>query len=268
MATITGQGGALPLLTAVDINCDLGESYGRYVLGRDDEVIRWISSANVACGFHAGDPHVMRRTVELARAHGVAVGAHPGLPDLLGFGRRPMAVSPGELRDYFTYQIGALRAFTEAAGLRLQHVKMHGALFEMALADRALADAMAAATLEADPELIWLCPAGAAAAAAREQGLRVAEEFYADRAYHADLRLVSRRLPGAVLADPGAIEQRLREAFSEGRVTTVDGVRVPVVFQSVCVHGDTPGAAEIARRIRQTAEGAGVAVRPLAAIAG
>jgi len=268
MATIIRREAQRCLRTAVDINCDLGESYGRYVLGRDDEVIRWITSANVACGFHAGDPQVMRRTVELARMHGVAVGAHPGLPDLAGFGRRRMAVSPSELRDYFTYQIGALRAFAEAAGLRLQHVKMHGALCEMALADRALADAMAAATREADPELIWLCPAGPAAAAAREQGLRVAEEFYADRAYHADLRLVSRRLPGAVLADLSAIEQRLREVLTAGTVETVDGSRVPLVFQSICVHGDTPGAAEIARRIRQTAEGAGVAVRPLAALAG
>jgi len=249
--------------TSIDLNCDMGESFGAYKLGRDEEVMPLISSANIACGFHAGDPGVMRRTVELAKRHGVGVGAHPGLPDLAGFGRRRMFVSPEEIRDIFTYQIGALRGFTDAAGVPLRHVKMHGALFEMALADEALARAMCEATRSAGRDLIWLCPAGRAADVAREMGLPVAEEFYADRAYTPDKRLVSRSRPGAVLHDPIAVRARVAEVLETGEVATFDGGRVVLAFQSICVHGDTPGAFEMVKAIREACAEKGIAVKPL-----
>lgn len=248
----------------IDLNCDMGESFGRYQLGHDDEVIQYISSANVACGFHAGDPHVMRHVVELARRHGVRVGAHPGLPDLLGFGRRRMAVTPEEVRDYFLYQIGALRACVEAAGQRLQHVKMHGALFEMALADEAIARAMCEATREAGGDLIWLAPAGATAAIAAKLGLRAVEEFYADRAYHPNKALVSRQRPGAVIHQLRQIRARLVQLFASGTVTTIEGDRIPLAFESICVHGDTPDALKIVRLVRAVCAELGVAIRPMA----
>jgi UPF0271 protein len=249
-------------ISAIDLNCDMGESFGRYSLGFDAQMMPLITSANVACGFHAGDPHVMRRTAALAREYGVAVGAHPGLPDLLGFGRRAMSVTPSELRDYFTYQIAALRGFAS-----LQHVKMHGALFDMALSDRSLLSAMCEATFAAGPELIWLCPAGAAAVPAREAGLKVAEEFYADRAYHPDLRLVSRRTPGALIEHPEAVTERLERLLETGTLRTIEGQAIEVRFDSICVHGDTPGAVEIARAVRRVCEAKGVALQPLGALA-
>lgn len=248
---------------AVDLNCDLGESFGCYTLGLDAEVIGRISSANVACGFHAGDPHVMRRTVELCRASGVRIGAHPGLPDLLGFGRRRMAVTPDEIYDFFVYQIGALRGFVEAAGQKLQHVKLHGALFEMAMSDDTLTRAMCAATKDVDPHLIWLAPAGKVAAIGREAGLKTAEEFYADRAYHPDKRLVSRKTPGSVLHDLNAIRRRLVQVFKTGTVTTIEGHPLALDFSSICVHGDTPGALEIVNAVRDLCIDEGVQIKPL-----
>ncbi len=245
-------------IAAIDLNCDMGESFGRYTLGFDEQMMPLISSANVACGFHAGDPHVMRRTCELARQHGVGIGAHPGLPDLLGFGRRAMSVTPGELRDYFTYQIAALRGFAA-----LQHVKMHGALFDMALRDAALLNAMCHASWEAGGDLIWLCPAGAAAIPARRAGLRVAEEFYADRAYHPGLRLVSRRVPGAVIEHEDEVRERIERLFDTGTLRTIEGDTIEVCFHSICVHGDTPGAAGMARAIRDICAAKGVTVRRL-----
>ncbi len=253
--------------TAVDLNSDIGESFGAYTLGNDEDVIRSISSANVACGFHAGDPHVMRRTVALAKQHGVRVGAHPGLPDLLGFGRRRMAVSADELRDFCVYQVGALKAFVEAAGLRLQHVKMHGALLEMSLADASLARAMCEAVRAVDPGLIWLTPSGCTTETARACGLQVAEEFYADRAYHPDRRLVSRKQPGAVIHEAAQIRERVALALATGTVRTIEGQTLLLEFDSICVHGDTPGALEIVRLVRAVCADAGVAVRPLAELA-
>lgn len=242
---------------AVDLNCDLGESFGRYKLGFDEEIIPLISSANVACGFHAGDPHVMRRTVALCVKHGVRIGAHPGLPDLLGFGRRKMAVTPDEVRDFFTYQIGALRQFVEAAGQKLQHVKAHGALFEMALTDEALTKAMC----EASGNLIWLSQPGGPAC---KYAAKVAEEFYADRAIHPNKTLVSRQTTGAVIHDPQAIRQRLIQLFETGTVTTIEGQSVPYPFDSICVHGDTAGALGIVRLIRAVCAERNVAIKPLA----
>ncbi len=249
--------------TTVDVSCDLGESFGCYKLGLDEEVIGRISSVNVSCGFHAGDPHVMRRTVALANASGVRIGAHPGLPDLLGFGRRKMAMTPDEIYDFFLYQIGALKAFVEATGQRLQHVKLHGALFEMALEDAALTHAMCMATRAAGKNLIWLAPAGKVAEAGRDSGLRVAVEFYADRAYHPDRRLVSRKTAGAVLEDMAQIRERLLQALRTGCVTTIEGQTIPVEFDSICVHGDTRGALEIVQLVRSICAEQGVEVKPL-----
>jgi UPF0271 protein len=251
----------------IDLNCDLGESFGRYKLGHDEEVIQLISSANVACGFHAGDPCVMRHTVSLAEKHGVRVGAHPGLPDLPGFGRRRMAVTPEEIRDYFTYQIGALQAFVEATGKQLQHVKMHGALFEMACVDEALTRAMCEATKAAGEDLIWLTPAGWTASIAREMGLRVVEEFYADRAYHPNKALVSRKKPGAVIHDARQIEERLLRLFETGTVTTIEGEKLAFEFDSICVHSDTSGALEIVRLIRKTCSERKIAIRAMSELA-
>lgn len=248
--------------TTIDLNCDMGESFGRYTLGLDADVMPLVSSANVACGFHAGDAHVMRKTVALAVKHGVRVGAHPGLPDLLGFGRRSMGASPDEIRDYFIYQIGALRAFVEAAGQRLQHVKMHGALLEMACADPLIARAMCEAVKIIGGNLAWLTPAGCTTEIAREFGLKVVEEFYADRAYQQDKMLVSRKRNGAVITDPQQITTRLIQLFETGTVTTIEGKTIELQFDSICVHGDTIGALVIVRLLRGICAEKGVAIKP------
>ena len=253
--------------TAIDLNCDMGESFGRYKLGLDEEVIKLISSGNVGCGFHGGDPHVMRNTVALAKEHGAAVGAHPGLPDLIGFGRREMNVTPEEVRDYFIYQIGALKAFVEIAGMQLQHVKMHGALDAMARANEELTKAMCEATREINPDLIWLAHSGIRTGEiARNMGLKVIQEVYADRAYNADKSLVSRKLPGAVLKDPQEIGARINQLIETGTVDTVDGKTLELEYDSICVHGDTPGALEMIRAIHGILADHNVAVKPMAKI--
>ncbi len=253
--------------TAVDLNCDMGESFGRYTLGLDEEVIKLISSANVGCGFHGGDPHVMRSTVALAKEHGVAVGAHPGLPDLLGFGRREMNVTPEEMKDYFIYQIGALKAFVEVAGMRLQHVKMHGALDPMARMNEELTRVMCEATREMSPDLVWLAHSGIRTGEiARSMGLKVIQEVYADRAYNADKTLVSRKLPGSVLKDPQEIAVRISQLIEMGTVKTIDGKTLELEFDSICVHGDTPGALEMIRTIRGILADHNVAVKPMAGL--
>ena len=249
---------------AVDLNCDMGESFGRYKLGFDEEVIKLISSANVGCGFHGGDPHVMRDTVAMAKENGVGVGAHPGLPDLLGFGRREMKVTPEEVKDYFIYQIGALKAFVEVAGMKLQHVKMHGALDAMARADEELTRAMCEATKEVSPDLIWLAHSGIMTVEiAWNTGLKVVQEVYADRAYNADKTLVSRKLPGAVLKDPKEIGARIKQLIESGTITTIDGKTLELEFDSICVHGDTPGALEMIKTIRGILSEHNVAVKPM-----
>ena len=249
----------------VDINSDMGESFGRYKLGLDEEVIKLISSANVGCGFHGGDPHVMRKTVDMARQHGVGVGAHPGLPDLLGFGRREMKVSPEELKDYCIYQVGALKAFVEIAGMKLQHVKMHGALDTMGRADEELTRAMCEATREISPDLAWLAHSGSRGVEiARNMGLKVIQEVYADRAYNADKSLVSRTIPGAVLKDPQQVGTRIKQLIESGTITTIDGKILELEYDSICVHGDTPGALEMIRTIRGILADHDVAIRPMA----
>jgi len=243
----------------------MGESFGRYKLGLDEEVIKLISSANVGCGFHGGDPHVMRNTVAMAKEHGVGVGAHPGLPDLIGFGRREMKVTPEEVKDYFIYQIGALKAFVEVAGMKLQHVKMHGALDSMARDNEELTRAMCEATGEVSPDLIWLAHSGAQGGEiARSMGLKVVQEVYADRAYNADKSLVSRKLPGAVLKDPQEIGARIKQLIDTGTMTTIDGKTLELEFDSICVHGDTPGALELIRGIRDILADQDIAIKPMA----
>ena len=251
----------------IDLNCDMGESFGAYTLGRDSEIIAAISSANIACGFHAGDPHVMRRTVRLARDHGVAVGAHPGFPDLLGFGRRNMVCDPEEVADFITYQVGALQAFCASHGVRLRHVKPHGALYNQAVGDEALIRAMARAVARIDPELLLVILAGPQAqdlaAITREEGVTAVFEAFPDRAYTAEGRLAPRRLPGAVIHDPDQAAARALRMVQGGEVVAMDGTVVPLAAQTLCVHGDNPAGVALAKAIRSTLEQAGVQVRPM-----
>lgn len=248
----------------IDINCDLGESFGAWKMGADEDVMRSITSANVACGFHGGDPMVMRRTVRLARERGVAVGAHPGFPDLVGFGRRNMAASPGEVEDFVLYQVAALAGIAAAEGVRLQHVKAHGALYNMAVRDRALADAIARATAAADRSLILFgLPGSALLDAGRAAGLRVAAEAFADRSYDPDGSLTSRRKPGAVIHDPGRLVERALKMVRDREVVASDGSTIELQADTICVHGDTPGAADLVAKLRAGLEAAGVQVRPI-----
>jgi UPF0271 protein len=250
----------------VDLNCDLGESFGPWTMGQDGEVLASITSANIACGFHAGDPAVMRRTVRLAREAGVAVGAHPGFPDLAGFGRRELHVTPVEARDLVLYQVGALAAMAAAEGATLEHVKPHGALYNMAARDRRLADAIAEAVRAFDSSLVLFGLAGSALLAAGEAaGLRVASEVFADRAYEPDGSLASRTRPGAVLHDRPAVVARAVSMARDGHVAAADGSRVALRADTICVHGDTPGAADLARALRRGLEEAGVSVRRVGA---
>lgn len=250
----------------VDLNSDVGESFGAYTIGQDPVLLPHVTSANVACGFHAGDPGVMRATVAMARQHGVAVGAHPGFPDLVGFGRRELHATAREVEDFVTYQIGALAAIAAAQGVRLQHVKPHGALFNMAVADASLADAIARGTAAVDRSLILFgLPRSELIRAGERSGLRTAAEAFADRAYQPDGTLVSRRVPGAVVHDPAAVEARVVRMATDRTVIAVDGSEIPLDIDTICVHGDTRGAAELADRIRQALEAAGVEVKAVGA---
>ncbi len=250
----------------IDLNCDMGESFGVYRLGLDEEVLPLVSSANVACGFHASDPGTMRRTVRLAKRHGVAVGAHPSYPDRVGFGRRPMAATPQEIRDDVVYQVGALSGFCRAEGVALRHVKAHGALYNAAARDPAVADAIADAVRSVDPGLVLVCLSRSEmVAAARRAGLRWAEEAFADRAYAADGTLVPRSVQGSVLHDPQRVAERAARMVKERAVLSLDGKPVPVEARTLCVHGDTPGAVEIIRAIRAKLGDVGIAIRPFEA---
>lgn len=246
----------------IDINCDLGESFGAWSMGDDAGVMPWITSANIACGFHAGDFSTMHATVRLTQQHRVALGAHVSLPDLQGFGRRTMAVSPHEVYAMTLYQIGALAAFARAAGTRLHHVKPHGALYTMAARDAALADAIAAAVRDFDAALVLVGLAGSELPRAGERaGLRVAHEAFADRRYQSDGSLVSRREAGAVIDDiDGAVAQALTIA-TRGTVTTRDGSMLALHADTLCVHGDRADAAAFARRLREALERTAVQVR-------
>ena len=246
----------------IDFNCDMGESFGMYKLGYDEEVIRYITSANIACGFHAGDPMWMRTTVEMAEKYGVGVGAQPSFPDLMGFGRRNMIISPDEARNDVTYQIGALQAF--ATGGKLQHVKPHGAMYNMAVADLTLARAICQAVKDVDPDMIVVALAGTDwVDLAAEMGLRVAREAFADRAFTAQGTLVPRSQPGSVVHDVDAVVERSVKMVTEGKVTAITGEEVEFQADSLCLHGDTPGAVEMARAVREGLEAAGVKIVPM-----
>lgn len=251
---------------AVDLNCDMGESFGAWRMGADAAVMPHVTSVNIACGYHAGDPAVMRSTVRLAREHGIAAGAHPGFPDLVGFGRREMRVTPLEVEGMVLYQVGALAALAAAEGVSLSHVKAHGALYNMAATDRALADALAGAIASIDRRLVFFGLAGSVMlAAGRDAGLRVAAEGFADRAYLRDGTLAPRSTPGAVIVDEASVVARAIRMVRDGVVTTPDGHDVPLEIHTLCVHGDTPGAPALARALRSALEGAGIEVRAVGA---
>ena len=248
----------------IDINCDMGESFGPWPMGADAQVLPHITSANIACGAHAGDPSVMRRTVRMASAAGVRVGAHPGFVDLQGFGRREMKVDPAELEDSLIAQIGALAAIAQAEDATLQHVKAHGALYNMAVRERPLADAIARAIAACGPSLVMFgLPNSEMIEAGREAGLSVAAEGFADRSYEEDGSLTPRSRPGAVIHDPEAVVLRAVRMVRDGIVLTAAGREIPLRVDTICVHGDTPGAPELARRIHVALTAAGVSVAPI-----
>jgi len=246
----------------IDLNCDMGESFGAWSMGQDAQVMPWISSANIACGFHAGDFATMQRSVTLAQQHGVAIGAHVSLPDLQGFGRREMRVSADEAHALTLYQLGALDAFARAAGTRLAHVKPHGALYNMAARDAALADAIARAVREFDAGLVLFGLAGSALPrAGTAAGLRVAHEAFADRRYQADGSLTPRSAGGAVIEDVDAAVAQAVHIATMGKVDTHDGGTFELHADTICVHGDRPDAALFARRLSEALRSAGVQIR-------
>ena len=246
----------------IDFNCDMGESFGMYKMGFDEEVIKHITSANIACGFHAGDPNWMRHTVKLAEENGVAVGAHPSFPDLSGFGRRNMVVSPEEARNDVIYQMGALQAFTSSR--KLQHVKPHGAMYNMAVADRELARAICEAVLEVDQDVALLALAGSDwIGIAEDMGLRVGREIFADRALNPDGTLVSRSTPGSVIHDTNEVVERSLRMVRDGKAKAINGDVIDVQADSLCLHGDTPGAVEMARALKQALEDESIEIKPL-----
>ncbi|SMP53605.1 LamB/YcsF family protein [Anoxynatronum buryatiense] len=249
----------------VDLNSDIGESFGAYKLGMDEEVLKHVSSANIACGWHAGDPMVMAETVKAAVTLGVGMGAHPGFPDLMGFGRRNLQVSPAEAKAYVTYQIGALAAFAAAQGTRLQHVKAHGALYNMAAKDPQLADAIAAAVEAVDQELILVGLAHSELTKAGEKrGLKVAHEVFADRAYNTDGTLVARTHPDAMIHDASLAAERVVQMVTTGTVKAVDGSTIDLTAHTICVHGDSPQALQFVATIREALQQASITITPLA----
>jgi UPF0271 protein len=248
----------------IDLNSDLGESFGPWPMGQDADLMASISSANVACGFHAGDPGAMRATIALAKAHGVAVGAHPGFPDLVGFGRREIKATPQEVEDFVLYQVAALAGMAATQAVRLQHVKAHGALYNMACRDRALADAIARAVAAFDQSLILFgLPNSELLKAGQEAGLSVAAEVFADRAYEPDGSLASRLKAGSVIHDEAAVVARAVRMVSERSVVATNGSVIALDVDTICLHGDTPGAADLARAVRKGLEAAGIVVRSL-----
>ncbi len=250
----------------IDLNSDLGESFGPWPMGQDAALMASISSANVACGFHAGDPGTMRATLRLAREMGVAVGAHPGFPDLVGFGRREMKASAAEVEDFVLYQVAALAGMAAAQGMRLQHVKAHGALYNMACRDRGLADAIARAVASLDRSLILFgLPNSELLRAGRAAGLDVAAEVFADRAYDPDGSLTARSKPGSVIHDTQQVVQRAIRMARDKEVVAVDGSMIKLQADTICLHGDTPGAAEHAQAVRKGLEAAGIEIVSLPA---
>ncbi|QHT69378.1 LamB/YcsF family protein [Rhodocytophaga rosea] len=236
----------------IDLNCDLGESFGAYHLGADEQILPYISSANIACGFHAGDPSVMRKTVKLAMQHKVAIGAHPGLPDLVGFGRRMMVISPEEAFDLIVYQVGALWAFVQAEAGKLHHVKPHGALYNMAAVNGRLAEAIAEAIFKVNPQLILYGLAGSELIkAGNKLGLQTAQEVFADRTYQPDGTLTPRNLPHALLSDPALAARQVVDMVKQGKVKALTGVEISIQADTVCIHGDGSQAVTFVHTIRE-----------------
>jgi len=251
----------------IDLNSDVGESFGIYRLGLDENVIPYITSANIACGFHAGDPGIMRKTVSLAKKHGVAVGAHPGFPDLLGFGRRNMEATLEEIQDYVVYQTGALLGFARAQGLKLQHVKAHGSLYNMGAANPRIWEAMAEAVARIDPEIILVVLTSSIRESLVEMGKRVgirfAFEAFPDRAYNKDGSLAPRREKGAVIEDADRVAQRALKMALEGKVVSTEGTEIDLGADTLCVHGDNPAAVRMVKKVREGLAAAGVEVVPM-----
>jgi UPF0271 protein len=249
----------------IDFNADIGESFAGYKLGFDEEIVKHITSANIATGFHAGDPDWMAKTVALAEKHGVGVGAHPAYPDLSGFGRREMGLTPAEIHNIVKYQVGALSAFT--SDHRLQHVKPHGALYNRAAREADVARAIVEAVKAVDKDLIHVVLAGSVwEDVARKAGVRVARECYADRAVTPDGKLVPRSQPGAVVHDEAEVVARSRKLATEGRVVAVDGTEIDFTADSICLHGDTAGAVELAAAVRKELASAGVRIKRMSEI--
>jgi len=248
-------------MKSIDLNSDMGESFGAWVMGDDTALLHCVTSANLACGFHAGDPMTMRKVVREATALGVAIGAHPGLPDLQGFGRRAMAMTPDEIYALTVYQVGALAAFAKTAGTRLNHVKTHGALYHMTVVDPSLAVAFAEAVRDVDPSLLLTVSVPSMVLAAEKAGLRMIHEVYADRSYQPDGTLTPRSKPNAMITDVEQSIAQVRHMVHEGSVVALDGTVVPVRADTICVHGDQPGAVEFAQRLRAGLQADGIEIR-------
>jgi UPF0271 protein len=246
-------------LKTIDLNCDMGESYGAWKMGNDAEVMRYITSANIACGFHGGDAATIRKTVALALERGVAIGAHPSLPDLQGFGRRAMQIKPQEMYDLVVYQAGAVEAFARAAGARLHHVKCHGALYNMAATDEALSEAMVRAAKDLGV-MLYALSNSKNHAVAKKAGIPVAGEVFADRGYADDGTLAPRDLPGGLIEDPAQAVKQALAMIEQGYVTSLGGKRVPVAADTLCLHGDQPGAVAFARALRQAFSEKGISI--------
>lgn len=252
----------------IDLNSDMGEGFGPYRLCDDEAMMKIVSSANIACGFHGGDPDTMARMVRLAKANGVGIGAHPGLPDRAGFGRREMPFQPDELRQQMLYQLGALMAIAGAEGMRVSHFSFHAAMGNMVNRDPILADLMMNAIATVDPRLVvFVTPESEIERAAKRAGLRTLALFLADRAYDAEGRLVARGLPGALVKDEASVRARVRRFLTDGQVEAIDGTIIAVPARSILVHSDTPGSLELARIIRSEIEASGATLAPAAELA-
>ncbi|MFC7321802.1 LamB/YcsF family protein [Halobacillus campisalis] len=249
---------------SVDINCDMGESFGAYEIGRDEEILDFVTSANIACGFHAGDPATMRKTVKSAIEKGVGIGVHPGLQDLVGFGRRNMSISPKEAYDLVVYQIGALSGFVKAEGGQLQHVKPHGALFNMAAKDASLAEGIAEAVYDVDSELILFGLSGSELVnAGKKVGLKTANEVFSDRTYQYDGSLTARTESNALITDSNEAIQQVVRMIKENKVKTVQGEDLSILAETICIHGDGVHALDFAKNISSTLNEAGIEVKKI-----
>ena len=248
----------------IDLNCDMGESFGAYKLGKDDEVIRLISSANIACGFHAGDPNVMDKTVKMAKENGVGIGVHMGYPDLLGFGRRDIIIKKEDLVNYIIYQMGALQAFCIRHGVEIQHVKSHGSMGNMSYVNETVADAVTDAILQVMPDtMLFVIENTVVHKIAEGKGIKVVKEVFADRAYNEDGTLVSRSVDGAVIKNPNDAADQVQNMALNGKVKTINGKTIAMTAESICVHGDTDDAIAIVRKVKERLEAANVNIQPV-----